>query len=236
LGATWSFTTTFVAGNVLTAAQLNTLQSDVTTNFTPAGLDDESSNTTAMQATADPGEVGTESLATSLQGEIQRLRNIVKEITGEAQWYVTPSLDLQHHSASGWPSFHVNTPAGGQAGLVGATKVQFDTEEFDTNSDFDAVVNYRFTPTVAGKYLLTSTVAINSAPADQDLLRIYLYKNGASTEWRDVQASGTSIGQSSNITVIVDANGTTDYFEVFFESTGNEDVAATSWFSGSRIA
>ena len=53
-----------------------------------------SSNVAAMQATADPGEVGTESLATSTEGEIQRLRNMLKEITGKTQWYETPASSL----------------------------------------------------------------------------------------------------------------------------------------------
>ncbi len=94
MSANWSFTKTFVAGAVLLASELNTLQSDVTNNFTPAGMDDASANATAMKVTADPGEVGTESLATSLEGEIQRIRNIIKEIIGGAQWYVSPALSL----------------------------------------------------------------------------------------------------------------------------------------------
>ena len=32
------------------------------------------------------------------------------------------------------------------------TKVQFNTEIYDTDSDYDNSTNYRFTPTVAGKY------------------------------------------------------------------------------------
>jgi hypothetical protein len=32
------------------------------------------------------------------------------------------------------------------------TKIQFDTELFDTDSCYDNVTNYRFTPNVAGKY------------------------------------------------------------------------------------
>ena len=34
------------------------------------------------------------------------------------------------------------------------TKVQFDTEIFDTDSKYDHSSNYRFTPTVAGTYFL----------------------------------------------------------------------------------
>jgi hypothetical protein len=38
------------------------------------------------------------------------------------------------------------------------TKVQINTEEFDTNSNFDSTTNYRFTPTVAGYYQVNGSV------------------------------------------------------------------------------
>lgn len=61
----------------------------------PSTYDDYSSNATQMQSVADPGEVGTESLATSLAGELERLRFMIKEITGEAQWYATANTTLK---------------------------------------------------------------------------------------------------------------------------------------------
>src|SRR6056300_1792706 len=49
------------------------------------------------------------------------------------------------------PAFQA-TMSGNQNISTGtATKVQFDTEDFDTNSKYDHSTNYRFTPTVAGK-------------------------------------------------------------------------------------
>ena len=86
--------TTRASGLTLTASIYNADHQNHIDNMDPDQMDDESSDVTAMQATADPGEVGSESLPTSLQGEIQRLRNMLKEITGEAQWYVTPRGDL----------------------------------------------------------------------------------------------------------------------------------------------
>lgn len=53
----------------------------------PSKVDDYSTNATQMQTTTDPGDVGTESLPTSLQGEIERLRFKIKQIVGGAQWY-----------------------------------------------------------------------------------------------------------------------------------------------------
>lgn len=53
----------------------------------PSKIDDYSTNATQMQTTTDPGDVGSESLPTSLQGEIERLRFKIKQIVGGAQWY-----------------------------------------------------------------------------------------------------------------------------------------------------
>jgi len=59
---------------------------------TPATYDDFSSTVAQMKSTADPGEVGTESQATALSGELERIRFVIKEITGMDQWYETPKL------------------------------------------------------------------------------------------------------------------------------------------------
>ncbi len=47
-----------------------------------------------MRATADPGESGSESLATSLTDELKRIRFAIKEMKGTDQWYETSILDL----------------------------------------------------------------------------------------------------------------------------------------------
>lgn len=94
MGATFSRIKVWVSGEILTASDLNGEIDNLINNLDPAGIDDASADLAAMRAIVDPGEVGSESLATSLEGEIHRIRNIIKEITGEAQWYVTPAADL----------------------------------------------------------------------------------------------------------------------------------------------
>jgi hypothetical protein len=75
----------------LTAAIYNADHQNHIDNGVPLQLDDYSSSVVQMQTTTNPGEVGTESQATSLAGEIERIRFIIKEITGEAQWYASPT-------------------------------------------------------------------------------------------------------------------------------------------------
>ncbi len=75
-------------GDTLTASDLT--QSFVVvgqTNMVPACIDDYSADVTQMQSAVDPYPGGTESLATSLQGELERLRFVIKKATGWSQWY-----------------------------------------------------------------------------------------------------------------------------------------------------
>lgn len=88
--AVFSRIKTWVSGEILTAADLNAEFDNILTNMAPAGIEDASANVGAMQATTSPGGVGTESLATNLLGEIQRIRFKIKQIIGQAQWYSTP--------------------------------------------------------------------------------------------------------------------------------------------------
>ena len=87
MGANFSAVKTWVDSEVLTAADLNAEFQNVLTNLTPAGIDDESTDITAMQATKDPYSGATAQLPTSLQEEIQELRYMIKQITGKTYWY-----------------------------------------------------------------------------------------------------------------------------------------------------
>jgi len=60
-----------------------------------------------------------------------------------------------------------------------ATKVAFDNKIFDTDGKYDASTNYRFTPTVSGKYFVYLLISVN-ANANSELQNMYtmLRKNG----------------------------------------------------------
>ena len=90
------------------------------------------------------------------------------------------------------------------------TKLQFDTEEFDTDNCYDATTNYRFTPTVAGKYMFFASVQIST---DRDFNNYILrfLKNGSA--FREVQAAHHHYEMKQLVTT-AEANGSTDYFEV----------------------
>src|SRR3990167_6787140 len=75
-------------GDTLTADTWN--QSFVTvaqTNMVWSCLDDYSSNAGQMQSTVDPYPSSVVSLATTGQGELERIRYVIKALTGWTQWY-----------------------------------------------------------------------------------------------------------------------------------------------------
>jgi len=117
--------------------------------------------------------------------------------------------------------------------------VELDVEDHDTHSDYDNATNYRFTPTVAGKYLFQIQLMYFGL-GDDDEFHARLYKNGSLLYYETNEAAGTLELLSVGFSVIVDANGTTDYFEVFGNSTGDKDIRATgsgrnTFFSAVRV-
>ena len=100
-----------------------------------------------------------------------------------------------------------------QTGITSGTwtKAAFNTETFDTNSNYDTT-NYRFQPTVAGYYFLGWTLDMGGVAFNISLSQIY--KNGVSYS----RGSAVSVSQAeyySTGTTIVHLNGTSDYVELY---------------------
>ena len=94
--AVFSRIKTWVSNEVLTASDLNAEFNNLLNNTIPASIEDYSADVSTMQSTADPGGVGTESLPTTLAGELTRLRYVIKRIINQAQWYVAPIGSLSN--------------------------------------------------------------------------------------------------------------------------------------------
>lgn len=86
--------TTRATGLVLTANIYNTDHQNHIDNSIPAQIDDYSSSVAEMQSITDPYPASSEDQAASLAGELERLRYVLKQITGAAQWYVDPATDI----------------------------------------------------------------------------------------------------------------------------------------------
>lgn len=108
-----------------------------------------------------------------------------------------------------------------------ATKLQLDTEEFDSDGWFDHSTNYRFTPQTEGYYLVGGAVSFNAASGDNHK-HLYIYKNGS----LEKVLSDANTGNAADITVsgsaLVYLNGSSDYVELYAESDDGDDTLATA--------
>lgn len=117
---------------------------------------------------------------------------------------------------------------------ITSTKVQFATEELDTDGTYDSATNYRFTPTVAGWYQINASVSLSAASLVYGQASIY--KNGS------VAKRGLSLGVAmsavaSVISSLIYLNGSTDYVEIYAygDATGSitvEGGANLTYFNG----
>ena len=116
-----------------------------------------------------------------------------------------------------YPAFEAYLSADQSVSDVTTTKVEFDTKAFDTDNCYDNTTNYRFTPTVAGKYFVYSIVT--GRDLGNDLLRTdaYIYKNGDDVIGGIIYPNTNSPGNKFGTPVYgtVDMNGSTDYLEIF---------------------
>jgi hypothetical protein len=121
----------------------------------------------------------------------------------------TPAFEAYLSSTSGTVSNNV------------VTKVQFNTEIYDTDSNYDNSTNYRFTPTVAGKYFVYAQILMNQGGGSLNYSRIFIYKNGSEYSSRRMeQTTNPADRQGLNISTVIDMNGTTDYLEIFGQAQG----------------
>ena len=113
------------------------------------------------------------------------------------------------------------------------TKIQCNTEQFDTNSNYDNATNYRFTPTVAGYYQINGKFA---STVSTTLLVITIYKNGSEF----IRGADNRVSQGASSTVQVNAlvycNGTTDYLELYGYIAGTspafQGASTDTYFQG----
>ena len=137
------------------------------------------------------------------------------------------------------PAFSVRRSADQSFSAGAWTKIQFDSEGYDTNNFFDSTTNYRFTPTIAGKYLFclnggliyTGTAAVSG---------IGLYKNATFEANTVPYISSMNSGYVLSVSTIIDLNGSSDYVEayVYTDATSPSivDSRQETFFQGCLIS
>tara|TARA_B100000927_G_C16434876_1_gene457202 strand:- start:213 stop:803 length:591 start_codon:yes stop_codon:yes gene_type:complete len=98
-------------------------------------------------------------------------------------------------------------------------KVTFETEVWDTDNCYDPSTS-RFTPNVAGYYLINSHLEVEHASIDAHVMNV-LYKNGAVYANGGGSHGDTSFFPSETTTWIVPMNGSGDYVEAYVYGSNN---------------
>jgi hypothetical protein len=123
------------------------------------------------------------------------------------------------------------------------TKVQFNAEDRDASGWFDPTTNFRYTPQIAGIYQFFAAVYFQPGVANTTC-QLKLYKNGASIGELDVATGSTALDEIRSGSFQAEANGTTDYFEVYAHHNAGVakniygDATAERWtyFGGHLLA
>ena len=114
------------------------------------------------------------------------------------------------------------------------TKLQFQTEEWDTASCFDSTTNYRFTPNVAGYYQVSGRMQLTSFVGQ---VALTIYKNGSA--YKDLMNTvGTTSVFMALGTATVYLNGSTDYIELWGYSSTSVNTQTGSiqtYFQASMV-
>jgi len=124
------------------------------------------------------------------------------------------------------PAFSVYPNTNQTLPNVTAVKIQCNTKIFDTNNNFDATTNYRFTPTVAGYYQINYGVVVNNA-SSVGVIISSVYKNGSAISSTQIP-NNISNGSGTNGSVLVYMNGSTDYLELYALQTSGVGMNTNS--------
>ena len=119
------------------------------------------------------------------------------------------------------------------------TKVQCNVEFFDTDGTYDNSTNYRFTPAVAGKYLITAGISF-AGTGDNNYVIIFIYVNGSAV-LKNINRSPGTPDNGVAISGLVEL-GASDYVEIYCkQNTGSNQLLVggtsdrTVFFTGHKL-
>ena len=154
------------------------------------------------------------------------------------------NVTLNASAMQNTPAFFAYLSANQAVSNNAFTKMQCNTEELDTNGDYDNATNYRFTPSVAGKYYIYGVTTTGADAGQLNFTMAVLYKNGSQIT-ENVMDFRTGTGGADNsvfTSIITDFNGSTDYIELYGRiNTGTGPVrfrggsVAVTYFGGYKL-
>ena len=124
------------------------------------------------------------------------------------------------------PAFSAYITGTQTASADAATKMALNGERFDTNGNYDNATNYRFTPTVAGYYLVSASCYFSNYSGG-GFVNISIYKNGSN--YQELQRLYPSTNPSTiGGACLVYLNGSTDYVECYWYSASGTSVLVSN--------
>jgi len=144
---------------------------------------------------------------------------------------------LKTYIGDNTPSFSAKLSSDQSCSSGAETVLAFATEQWDSDSKYNNS-NYRFTPAVAGKYVINGLVMLNDITVQNKRLQLLIYKNGSFfADVETIASSETSTDPTLSINLLIEFN-TTDYVELrLYHNTGSsEDVrSGYSFFQGYKL-
>ena len=124
------------------------------------------------------------------------------------------------------PAFQAELSANQEVTDNTDTKVQFDTEIFDTDNCYDNSTNYRFTPTVAGKYYVYLNLGVNGkANSNLNVGYSYIYKNGSEIIESKFRNNTTKdiryLNLNASVIATLSATDTIELYTMLIDDAGN---------------
>jgi len=237
--------------NISGSLTANTLKTDSTATIsgtltanTIVTNDISSADSTAVQINDGLTVSGTLTANTFVTNEISSSESSAIQINDSVNvggTLTAASIAINGKQAVNGPAFSAYAEATLQTITSGSQqKVLFQVEEFDTNNNY---ASSRFTPTVAGYYQLNAEVRLDGASGTGEMM-IVIWKNGAEYK-RGTNQQGTQIAANfwaMQVSSVVYANGTGDYFEIYVQQGSGGSVTVTAvnvpyitWFNGCMI-
>ena len=156
---------------------------------------------------------------------------MVTSIKGNATSTFGGNVDVTGNVITDAPAFSAKLSSNQTISAGTWTKAQFDTEQFDTNSNYDNATNYRFTPTVAGYYLINVNIRWTGMSGSTNLMGS-VYKNGTRAAILQQQHAQTPDSSATGANLLY-LNGSTDYVECYvYTANGDDLITAYTFFQG----
>jgi hypothetical protein len=124
--------------------------------------------------------------------------------------------------AGNGPAFSAYMSANQSLSATTFTKMQCNTEEFDTASCYDVSL-YRFTPNVSGYYQVNGNIETVGAVGSL----VSIYKNGSLAK-RGANITPGAYTYGSVVSTLIYLNGSTDYIELYAYAAGAATLVGNS--------